>query len=366
MSAIFLFAVLLVSYVFIGYPLLLWVLRRFFSKPVQKGHYEPSVSIIISAYNEEAVIQEKIENTLQIKYPTEKLEIIICSDGSSDKTDALVQQYGDRVRLLRVEGRVGKPECQNQGAAAATGDMLVFSDANSMYDSNALTFLMENFHDSKVGVVCGELRYMKNNKSDEGLYWKIEKFLKESESVIGSCLGANGAIYAMRKELYCPVPAEACSDFIEPFYAYKAGYRVVYESRAFCTEVPDDNAHELSRKQRIVANSLQSLYLIREFLNPLRFGWYSLALWSHKMLRWYAFMFLIIAFVANAFLIEDPIFFVAFLLQVGFYLLALLGMFFTAKPFSIPYYFVIVNLASLLAFLDTLRGTKVTSWEKVR
>ncbi|HWH07181.1 MAG TPA: glycosyltransferase family 2 protein [Candidatus Paceibacterota bacterium] len=366
MLATFLIAAFLVVYVYIGYPLVLRIAVQLFSRPVRKGYCEPRVTLIVSAYNEEAVIGKKIENTFALDYPSEKLEIIICSDGSTDSTDEIVRSYDGKVILHRVEGRRGKPECQNQGAAIASGDVLVFSDANSMYDTAALRNLMQNFHDEKVGVVCGELRYKKNNKSDEGLYWKLERFLKEAESVLGSCLGANGAIYAVRKELFHPLPPEACSDFVEPFYAYDAGYRVVYEATAFCTEVPGDNAEEFNRKQRIITNSLQSIYLIKKFLNPFRYGWYSLALWSHKMLRWYAFLFLIVAFIANLFLVGNFFFLTLLLLQVLFYVFAFIGIFSSFKLFSIPYYFIAVNLASFLAVVDTVVGRKVTSWEKVR
>ena len=356
----------LIFYIYVGYPLLLIVLARLFSRPVGKGAYEPRVSFIISAYNEEEIIREKIENTLSLEYSKDKLEIIVCSDGSTDDTDAIVRSFEGNVRLLRIEGRKGKPECQNQGVRVATGDILVFSDANSMYDRKALQYLLENLYDPTVGVVCGELRYVRNDKSDEGLYWKLEKKLKQNESMLGSCLGANGAIYAMRRSLYRELPPYACSDFVEPFYAYDLQYRVVYEPRAFCTEVPGDNAQEFKRKQRIVLNSFQSIPLIRKFLNPLAYGWYSISLWSHKMLRWYAFMFLILIFFSNLFLLDTPIFLVLFVLQICFYLFALIGMFSQFKLFSIPYYFTIVNLASLLAFVDVCTGQKITAWEKNR
>lgn len=366
MAVIFWAALFLLWYVFIGYALVLWFLIRHRAKTVEKGVFEPTVSLIISAYNEEAVIREKIENTFALSYPKEKLEIIVCSDGSTDETDTIVRSFGDRVKLLRIEGRRGKPECQNQGAAYATGDILVFSDANSMYDREALRALLANLNDSRVGVVCGELRYKRNDKSDEGVYWRLEKFLKEGESKLGSCLGANGAIYAMRRELYHPLPAEACSDFIEPFFAYAKGFRVVYEPKAFCYETPGDNAQEFNRKKRIIVNSLQSLYLIAPFLNPLRYGWYSVALWSHKMLRWFAFVLLILVFVTSLLSAGHSFFMAVLALQLLFYGFALLGAFISWKPFTIPYYFVLVNMASLLAVFDTVFGKKVTAWEKAR
>jgi len=365
MLAVFLISTFLVGYIFFGYPLLVALAARVFARPIKKGSVEPTISLIISAYNEEEVIKEKLDNTFSLKYPHNKLEVIVCSDGSTDRTDEIVRAYGG-VILHRVEGRKGKPECQNQGAAIATGEVLVFSDANSMYDTHALTNLLQNFNDKKVGVVCGELRYKKNDKSDEGLYWKLEKSLKESESAIDSCLGANGAIYAVRRHLFRPLPPEACSDFIEPFAAYEAGYRVVYEPTAFCTEVPDDTAKEFRRKQRIVANSLQSLYMIQPFLNPFRYGWYSFTLWSHKILRWYAFAFLILMFIANLFLLDSPVFQVVLLLQVCFYLFAFIGIFSKFKLFSIPFYFTVVNVASLLAVIDMVIGRKFVAWEKVR
>lgn len=366
MAVLFWLSLFLLWYVFIGYALVLWVLVRYRSTSVAAGEFEPTVTLIISAYNEERVIREKLENTMALAYPKDKLEVLVCSDGSTDKTDEIVTAFGNGVTLLRIEGRKGKPECQNIGAAHAKGEVLVFSDANSMYDTNALRALMRNLHDPKVGVVCGELRYKRNNKSDEGVYWKLEKFLKEGESKLGSCLGANGAIYAMRRELYHPLPAEACSDFIEPFFAYEKGFRVVYESGAFCYETPEDNAEEFNRKKRIIVNSLQSLYLIAPFLNPLRHGWYSVALWSHKMLRWFAFVFLIGVFVTSFALADHPFFLGVLALQILLYGFAMLGAFIPAKLFTIPYYFVLVNLASLLAAVDTVFGKRITAWEKAR
>ncbi len=366
MLVIFIVSAVLLFYVFFGYPIVLYLISLGYSRPTKKGVYEPTVSLIISAYNEAGVIDEKIRNTLAIRYPAEKLEIIVADDGSTDGTDKIVESYGDKVRLLRVEGRKGKVACQNKSVRMASSEVVVFSDANSMYDKNALVALVSNLYDESVGVVCGELRYVRNDESDEGLYWKIERFLKRKESAIGSCLGANGAIYAIRRNLYQDLPADACSDFVEPFFTYAQGYRVIYESEAFCSEHPGDNALEFMRKRRIVSNSFQSLRLILAFLNPFRFGWYSLALWSHKVLRWYAFLFLALVLLVNFFLLDYLLFKYVLALQLCFYGLALVGFFSRAKPFSIPFYFMAVNLASLLAFIDFLFGRKVTAWEKVR
>lgn len=356
----------LLFYVFFGYPIALYLITLMYTRPTKRGVYEPTISLIISAYNEAGIINEKIRNTLTICYPAEKLEIIVADDGSTDGTDKLVEAYGEKVRLLRVEGRKGKVECQNEAVRAAKGEIVVFSDANSMYDEQALVALVRNLYDDSVGVVCGELRYARNDKSDEGLYWKIERFLKRKESKLGSCLGANGAIYAIRRNLYRNLPADACSDFVEPFYTYAQGYRVIYEADAFCTEHPEDNGLEFMRKRRIVSNSFQSLRLIRSFLNPFKFGWYSLALWSHKVLRWYAFLFLVLVLLTNFFLLDYLLFQYVLGLQLCFYVLALFGFLSKAKPFSVPFYFMAVNIASFLGFIDFLRGRKIIAWEKVR
>ena len=309
-------------YTFAGYYGLVFVVSRLKKKPVAKylppDGKLPTVTMLIAAYNEEKVIREKIENTLALDYPRDRLQIVVFSDGSTDATDAIVKSYSSAgIQLLRVEGRKGKTHCQNEAVKIATGDILVFSDANSMYDRHAIKKLIQNFHDEEVGVVVGELRYSHEDVIQEGLYWKMERFLKVHESSIESCLGANGAIYAIRRNLYKPLPDDAISDFIEPFFVYRQGYRVVYESTAFAIEhIGETTAIESLRKQRIITRTLSSFKYIIDFLNPFKYGWYSIALWSHKLIRWFASLFMTVTFVSNIFLIGHLGFFIFFILFI--------------------------------------------------
>lgn len=367
MQTIFWISAALIGYIFAGYPAIVWVISRFIRKPVKKGDYLPTVTMIIAAYNEASVIKQKIENTIAIDYPREKFEIIVFSDGSTDHTDAIVKSFAPMgIRLLRVEGRVGKTECQNRAVAAATGEVIIFSDANSLYDVNAIVELVKNFADEKVGVVVGELRYLKHGASEENTYWGIEQALKSWETSVGSCLGANGSIYAVRKNLYKNLSPHAISDFIEPFFIRRQGFRVVYEPAAFCIERVGKNAEEFSRKRRIILRALQSLHLISDFLNPFKYDWYSIQLWSHKVIRWFAFIPLITVFIANAFLFNDIFFRIIFFMQIIIYLLAIIGIFSRAKPFAILYYFFVKYIAAVLAVWDWVSGKRSVIWKPFR
>lgn len=369
MAYVFTLSFLLLSYIYIGYPLLVFIISRFVHKPVRKEYITPSVTLSISAYNEEGVIEEKIRNALALEYPKELLEIVVVSDGSTDSTDAIVRKYADQgVVLLRIEGRKGKTYCQNELVKQAKGDVIVFSDANSMYHPRAINELVANFADEKVGVVCGELRYIKNTKSTEGVYWGIETFIKQCESRIDSCLGANGAIYAVRKELFVPLAQHAQGDFIEPFFVYQKGFRVIYDATAYCTERPGSPDKELERKERIIIGALESIGLIREMLNPFLYGWYSFTLWSHKVIRWFTFIPMLTVLCSNLYLslFGHYIFTAIFGLQVLFYLFAYLGKYIRWKPFSIPHYFVLLQIASLVGTRRVLRGDTATTWESSR
>jgi cellulose synthase/poly-beta-1,6-N-acetylglucosamine synthase-like glycosyltransferase len=363
MIIFFLIILITLIYIYLGYPLLVFLLSKIIRKRVAKKEIYPLVSIIIAAYNEEKIIEKKILNTLAIDYPKDKLEIIVFSDASSDNTDNIVKKYAKQgIKLLRYEGRRGKTYCQNESVKKAKGEIIVFSDANSMYDKFAVKNLVFNFSDTKVGVVCGELKYLKNNKSEEGFYWKIERFLKQRESLINSCLGANGSIYALRKNLYVDLPLSTISDFIAPFYIFKQNYRVVYDKRAFCFEETGDNKNEFNRKRRIILRSLNSLKYIKEFLNPFKYGFYSLQLWSHKILRWLIPFFLIILLISNLFLLNILFFEILLYSQLLFYFIAMIGSRIRNKLFSIPYYFCLINLSSMLAFIDFLKGKTKITW----
>lgn len=338
-------------------------------KPVNKKYASddklPTVTLIIAAFNESAVIEEKIQNALALNYPNDKLQIIIFSDGSTDDTDARVMKYTDQgIKLLRVENRMGKTYCQNTAVESSTGGILVFSDANSMYEPSAIKELVANFNDHNVGVVCGQLSYHHEAHKIEGMYWAIEYWMKKWESAIDSCLGANGSMYAVRRSLYKNLSRDAISDFIQPFKVYEQGYRVIFDASAICYESAQLNHREFKRKRRIISRTLNSLVYIRSVLNPFRFGWYSIVLWSHKILRWAAFVPLIGLLISNIFFIGAGSWFlnVFLILQGVCYISAIIGSVIHRKPFSIPYYFLVVYTASCCAIADWLLGRKVIVW----
>ncbi len=369
-----------IVYVYAGYPLLLALVtllrgRRF----VRTGHSEPAVTLIVSAYNEEAVIAEKIDNCLALDYPRDRLQVLVVSDCSEDRTDAIVQGYAARgVTLLRMQERGGKTLGLNAGVSAARGEIVVFSDANAMFDAGALRSIVANFADPAVGAVTGESRYRtagaERAAESEGLYWRYELALKRLESAVGSLVGGDGAIYAIRKSLYRPMKASDLSDFVNPLQIVAQGYRNVYEPRAVSFEHAGDSfAKEYRRKVRIVNRAWRALMSLPHLMNPLRHGWFAAQVISHKLLRWLVPVFMIVAFAANVVLALSGGWFYRTLLagQIVFYALALAGRALArrAEPpriFAIPWYFVMVNVASLRGILDAFAGKTYTTWTTVR
>ena len=208
---------------------------------------EPNVTVLITAYNEENDIRAKLENTLQIDYPQEKLEILVASDGSTDKTDEIVREFSARsVKLFRQEGRVGKTLTQNNAVEESSGEIILFSDATTMYERDVLQAMLPNFADETVGCVAGKLIYVDSTESGVGKgaksYWNYETFIKENESRACSLIGASGCLYAVRKSAYKPMYPEACSDFLIATILYEQGLRTVYEPNAVCTEETNKKA----------------------------------------------------------------------------------------------------------------------------
>jgi len=329
---------------------------------------------MIAAYNEEKFIEKKLQNTLDLDYTKDKLEVIVASDGSTDQTNYIVRRFeAAGVQLLEFKENRGKTACQNDAVKQSSGDILVFSDANAVYKQDAIQKLVRNFKDPQVGCVCGELRYLQGNGADghgEGLYWRYEQFLKKVESKIGNVIGANGSIYAVRKELYVPLDKDIISDFVEPLKIAARGYRVVYEPQAVSYEyLSDNNSAELNRKIRIINRSYSGLLSVKSLLNPFSHGLLAVGLISHKLLRWFALAFLLLLFVTNIILAFVSNLYLPFLTaQVVFYLMALVGMFYEKlwKPLQIPTYFCMVNYASFKGLLMYYMGKRIISWQPNR
>ena len=330
----------------------------------------PSISVLISGYNEEKHITQRIKNLLALDYPPEKVEILIGSDGSTDRTNELVRQCKDpRVTLSAFSQRGGKPSVLNRLIPQARGELLAFSDANAMFAPDALRKLAWHFSDPHIGGVCGRLVFHGDSgETDEGPYWKLETYLKTRESALDSCLGANGAIYAIRKSAWPGLPDNTfVDDFVIGMRVREQGLRVVYDREAVATEeLPQSVSHEMTRRIRIGAGDFQALFLCWRSLLPWR-GFHSLAFWSHKVLRWFAPFFMVIALAATIALLPHPLFAVLLALQLVFYALAIVGALTRGRKiglFSAPHYFVTMNLALLIGFFRFIFGTQQAAWKR--
>jgi cellulose synthase/poly-beta-1,6-N-acetylglucosamine synthase-like glycosyltransferase len=371
---------ILIVWVYAGYPLFLLLITRLSNgQPIRRGAIEPPVTLLISAYNEGRVIRKKLENSLALDYPRDRLEIIVISDGSDDDTDAIVKAYESRgVRLLRMPARGGKTVGLNFAVPQAAGDIVIFSDANALYHRMAVRHIVRNFADPTIGCVTGESRYeVDENATDstasENLYWRYELALKRMETKIGSLVGGDGAIYAIRKKLFRPMRPEDLSDFVNPLQIVAQGYRNVYEPEAISFEGGAESFDkEFRRKVRIVNRAWRGLWRVKQVLNPVHFGFYTLQVVSHKLLRWLIPVFMAGAFLANLFLLQHGKFYQALLAsQITFYVFAVIGWLESPRPsisklFYVPYYFCLVNYASLLGIISNYRGQKFAVWNTVR
>ena len=365
-------------YTYAGYPLLLALASTLRPKRVRRDKFEPTVTIIITAYNEERVLAAKLENTLVLDYPRHLTEIIIASDCSTDRTDEIVREFSTRgVRLYRQSERLGKTAAQNAAVKQARGEIIIFSDATSHYQPDVIHAMMPNFADAAVGCVAGRLVYVDpaNSRVGRGArsYWSYETFLKKHESRAGSLIGASGCLYAVRRSAYVSLYHEACSDFIIATKMVEQGLRAVYEPNAICAEQTNRRSDaEMKMRVRVIAQTFTDLWRHRSMLNPFRSGFYAVQLLSHKVMRYLVPFFLIAIFAASATL--APFYFVyrmLFAAQVAGYGCALLAWLLEkvgvrSRLLALPQYFVLANVASLIACYQFLRGERYARWEPIR
>lgn len=377
MEYLFWILIAVTVYTYFGYALLIPLIGLFVKRPVDRRDITPRVTFLITAYNEEKNIRKKLTEVLALDYPREQLEVMVASDGSTDRTDDIVREFRDQgVVLKRVEGRVGKTATQNEAVKAATGDVIIFSDATTVYEKDAIRKLVRNYNDPEVGAVSGRYEYVNPTGAPVGtgsiLFWKYENFIKSMQTRIRTISGCCGCIYSVRKAAYVPLPGDIISDLVEPLMVIRRGYRVVFEQEAIAYEETTEKSHEEFRMRiRVITRAMRGILFARGLLNPFRFPFVSFQLISHKVLRWLIPFFLIGLLVANAFLLDRQFYVIIFALQVAFYLLALAGLAADRmgkkfKPAAVPLYFCIVNTASLIAFFKTLAGQKMVTWETVR
>jgi cellulose synthase/poly-beta-1,6-N-acetylglucosamine synthase-like glycosyltransferase len=374
----FIFGVIFYSY--IGYPVVLYLLSHLPYLKKKRGgstaYPLPTVSLLIAAYNEEKVIRAKLENCLLLDYPKERLQIWVASDGSSDNTNRIVQNYAEahgHVHLLEFP-RTGKSGMLNQAMNWMKSDVVVFSDANTEYSVDAVKRLVRHFEDPDVGCVSGRLVYRNPGETisgkGESFYWKYETALKKRESSLGYVAGANGAIYAIRRDLFEPFPPRTINDdFTLSMKIVMKGFKSTYDENAVVYEdVAPSMQSEFNRHVRDGAGHYIAVVHLVGLLNPL-LGLRSFIYWSHRIIRWMVPFLLILLFMVTLFLSGESSYRILFILQCMFYLLAILGWAGIKKarlPFLIyvPFYFCNLNAALFLGFLRAAANAQKTTWER--
>ncbi|MDQ3289169.1 MAG: glycosyltransferase family 2 protein [Pseudomonadota bacterium] len=365
------------AYIYVGYPVLAMILGRVFERPVSKAAELPSVTVVITAYNEERHIADKIDNVLALDYPGRSLEIIVASDASDDATDEIVSNFGaPNIRLLRVEGRQGKTACQNAAASASSAELLVFTDATTMLEQQSLRVMAANFHDPQVGCVAGRLVYLVLGDDATGKggtsYWGYETRLRLAESALGSLVGVSGCLYAVRRSAYRPIAPDLISDFVIAMDMRDQHLRTVLEPTAICSETTLDRPdRELSMRIRVGLRSLSALASRRRFLNPFRYGVFAWQLWSHKLLRYLSPVFVLLAAGSNFALALKGQYQLLMALQIATGAAGLTGFIpgwrFRQSPLTAqPYYFLLTNVASAISIVRFLRGERVLTWRPLR
>jgi poly-beta-1,6-N-acetyl-D-glucosamine synthase len=364
---LFWISIALIAYTYFGYPGWLWLRRKWRLAPVQRQSMLPSISIVMVVRNEAAVLERKLRNLLSLDYPAELIEIVIVSDGSSDATEQLLREHDSpRIRTLIFPEAHGKAAGLNQAIRAASREIVVFTDARQEIESGGLRTLMENFYDVNVGCASGELLLGDPQAGESargvGLYWRIEKAIRQMEADSGSVVGATGAFYAVRRHLLVAVPPETIlDDVFIPMSVVRQGYRVVFDDRAHAWDLASQGTgREFSRKVRTLTGNYQLLQLAPWVLtgkNPIRFEFIS-----HKLCRLIV-PFALAAALVSAALLKGPFFRAVFLLQLAFYALGTLtfaqvGRGMLARGADAVFTFVLLNAAALVAFGNFVSGRK--------
>jgi cellulose synthase/poly-beta-1,6-N-acetylglucosamine synthase-like glycosyltransferase len=378
LAIIFWLCLAAVVFAYLGYPLLIHLLSQLFgrhhARPSVADAELPVVSLLIAAHNEALDIEERILNALALDYPTGKLEIVIASDGSTDGTNDIVRRYADRgVQLFAYERNRGKATVLNETVPRLRGSVILLSDANTNMAPDVARRLASWFVEPEVGVVCGRLVLTDphTGRNVDGLYWQYETFLKKRESRLGALLGSNGAIYAIRRELFPAVePGTLIDDFVIPLEAKRAsGCRIVYDTGAIATEetAPTIRA-EFRRRVRIGAGGFQSICMLWPLLSPAN-GWVALTFFCHKILRWVCPFLLGTMLIASGLLIANPLYAWLFAAQCAFYALSFIGHWLPAQPrflryFRLPAMFTSMNLALFLGFVRWIRGGHTGVWTR--
>jgi cellulose synthase/poly-beta-1,6-N-acetylglucosamine synthase-like glycosyltransferase len=371
LEIVFWIAIGLIVYAHLGYPLLLRGLVALFGRPQDRvsapAGEQPRVSLIIPAYDEEGVIERKLANARALDYPADRLELVVASDGSSDRTAELARAAGADLVLELPRG--GKVAALNDAVRRSTGEVLAFSDANSYWRPDSLGRLVGRLAEEKVGYVCGQVRFEGGEGGNqEGLYWRYEMAVRSMETRLAGITAGNGGIYAVRRDAYIELDPSRGQDIGFPFELTKRGWRAVYESEAVAEEKMAPTVEGEFRRKRRMMWGLWDVMLRWGMLDPRGYGpAYALEIYSHRLLRYLTPWLHLIAFAANAALLGDgTVYVVTFALQLAFLVAALLGRFLPALPFRIAYYYVTVTASIAVGLWDRLRAGRVPiGWEKV-
>ena len=379
MEFVFWVAAALVVYSYLIYPVLIFFLSKLIQRktPVVSDFENiqwPEVAIIIAAYNEEIDITERLDNLNDLQYPSDKLYIYIGSDGSTDKTNTLIQNHRlKNLKFFPFQERRGKASVLNDLCEEAKEEILIFSDANTLFESNVVKKLVKPFSDPLIGGVCGELEIHASSHSSnqDGFYWKYEKFLKINENKINGLLGANGAIYAIRKQLFMPLlPDTIIDDFMVAMRVVLQGNKMIYEPEAIAHEyAPETIEHEFKRRVRIGTGNYQAFFRLLKFLNPATSTTHFFTYISHKVLRWFAPHLLLLCLITSIILVKNPVFMILLVIQLSVYIFSAFSMIFSftdkmPKIISIIIFFVSMNIALLVGFFKYLSSNVNPAWER--
>ncbi len=370
METLFWSALFFIFYAYFGYALILWILAQWRSRPVLKGKIILQVSFIITAHNEEKRIQEKIENTLLQDYPKDKLQIIVASDCSSDRTDEIVISFADKgVQLVRAPERKGKEAAQKLALEGATGDILIFSDVATILPSSGVVNMVKSFCDPTVGCVSSvdKIITSEGKAGGESAYVKYEMLLRQLETRVNTLVGLSGSFFAARREVCKNWQPELQSDFNTLLNAIRLGLRGVSDPESVgYYKMIDDEAKEYERKVRTVLRGIAVFMQSLPMLNPFRYGLFSWQLVSHKLCRWLVPFAMIVLLLSNAALIRAPFYQCLFILQCigyGIALQTILTKRFPEKSFlKLPAFFVLVNLSILNAWCRYIKGERIVRW----
>ena len=369
-----------IFYAYAGYPLLLWLISFIIKAPIKKTDITPSVRLVISAYNEEKILPKKLENALELDYPQDLLEIAVISDGSTDNTNTIIHGFAkqsDNIIPCISPTNKGKTACLNDFVPKLHGDIILFSDANSFYDKNLIRRIVRPFADTKIGFVTGSTKYLTSSKGASthttGLYSRLERLTKSLESNIGSCVGADGAVFAIRNALFSPLQPDDINDLVIPFHIVSKGYRGILEATVFCTEEAAGQTEEFRRQIRITNRTLRAIFNHKHLLNPFQYPLFSFKLFPHKLMKFLTPFWMLFLLITNALLTfgSSTFYEIIFVLQGLFYVCAFIGFLQKreerkARLINACHVLVLVNIAYVVGWFRYLKGETYTSWKPER